>query len=111
MWKSLERRKTKDTETIFKPDHEIFDTLEFQANTLKERLRELAFLNRGVRIRFKDLRTVETETPAETETDAQDEKSEVVYHYEGGIASFVKYQNEKPRSSPYYPYLLRRAGR
>ncbi len=75
--------KDNGTVTTFMPDHEIFDTLEFQAETLKGRLRELAFLNRGVRIRFKDLRTGQPEDEAET-----------VYHYEGGIASFVIYQNE-----------------
>ncbi|MDE0086206.1 MAG: DNA topoisomerase (ATP-hydrolyzing) subunit B [Candidatus Poribacteria bacterium] len=82
--------KTKNggTETTFMPDHEIFDTLDFQAETLKERLRELAFLNRGVRIRFKDLRIVETETEVENN------QEETVYHYEGGIASFVQFQNE-----------------
>ena len=82
--------KTKNggTETTFMPDHEIFDTLDFHAETLKERLRELAFLNRGVRIRFKDLRKVETET------EVRDNQEETVYHYEGGIASFVQFQNE-----------------
>lgn len=81
-------RKTKNggTETTFMPDHEIFDTLEFQAETLKGRLRELAFLNRGIRIRFQDLRKVEIE--------AEDDQGETVYHYEGGIASFVQFQNE-----------------
>ena len=78
--------KKEGTETTFMPDHEIFDTLEFHAETLKVRLRELAFLNRGVRIRFKDLRKVETET--------EDNQAETVYHYEGGIASFVQFQNE-----------------
>ncbi len=82
--------KTKNggTETTFMPDHEIFDTLDFHAETLKERLRELAFLNRGVRIRFKNLRKVETETEVENN------QEETVYHYEGGIASFVQFQNE-----------------
>ncbi len=80
--------KKEGTETTFMPDHEIFDTLDFHAETLKERLRELAFLNRGVRIRFKDLRKVETET------EVADNQEETVYHYEGGIASFVQFQNE-----------------
>ena len=79
--------KKSGTETTFMPDHEIFDTLDFHAETLKGRLRELAYLNRGVRIRFKDLRTAKAE--GEQDTDA-----EVVYHYEGGIVSFVTYQNE-----------------
>ncbi|MYF99397.1 DNA topoisomerase (ATP-hydrolyzing) subunit B [Candidatus Poribacteria bacterium] len=82
----LGKTKNGGTETTFMPDHEIFDTLEFQAETLKGRLRELAFLNRGIRIRFQDLRRVETE--------AEDNQEETVYHYEGGIASFVQFQNE-----------------
>ena len=79
--------KKSGTETSFMPDHEIFDTLDFQAETLKGRLRELAFLNGGVRIRFKDLRVGNVEND-------QEAASEVVYHYEGGIVSFVIYQNE-----------------
>ena len=75
--------KNKGTETTFMPDHEIFDTLDFEGKSLKERLRELAFLNRGVRIKFRDLREGVPEEDVET-----------VYHYEGGIASFVIYQNE-----------------
>lgn len=75
--------KNKGTETTFMPDHEIFDTLDFEGKSLKERLRELAFLNRGVRIKFRDLREGIPEEDVET-----------VYHYEGGIASFVIYQNE-----------------
>ena len=80
------KAKSNGTETTFMPDHEIFDTLEFQAKTLKERLRELAFLNRGIRIRFNDLRAAEVE--------AEGGKEETVYHYEGGIVSFVQFQNE-----------------
>ncbi len=84
----LGKTKNGGTETTFMPDHEIFDTLEFQAETLKGRLRELAFLNRGIRIRFKDMRN------QEIEAEAEDNKEETVYHYEGGIASFVQFQNE-----------------
>ncbi|MCE2400364.1 DNA topoisomerase (ATP-hydrolyzing) subunit B [Candidatus Poribacteria bacterium] len=81
------KAKNGGTETTFMPDHEIFDTLDFHAETLKERLRELAFLNRGVRIRFRDLRAGKSENE-------QDVEAETVYHYEGGIASFVKFQNQ-----------------
>ena len=75
--------KNRGTETTFMPDHEIFDTLDFEGKSLKERLRELAFLNRGVCIKFRDLREGVPEDDVET-----------VYHYKGGIASFVTYQNE-----------------
>lgn len=72
--------KTKDTgsKTIFKPDYEIFEELEYDYDTLAHRLRELSFLNKGVKITLRDERN---------------DKEEVL-HYEGGIVSFVKYLNK-----------------
>jgi DNA gyrase subunit B len=68
----------------FKPDAEIFETLDFSWNTLEKRLRELAFLNRGLRITMRDERVA-------VEGDAPKEKT---YFYEGGIVSFVEWLNE-----------------
>jgi DNA gyrase subunit B len=68
----------------FKPDVEIFETLDFSWNTLEKRLRELAFLNRGLRITMRDERV-------EVEGDAPKEKT---YFYEGGIVAFVEWLNE-----------------
>src|ERR671939_152007 len=70
----------KDTGTTihFLPDAEIFDELELSADTLAQRLRETAFLTRGLRIRLEDER-------AEGKT--------VEFHYEGGIKDFVKHVN------------------
>ncbi len=65
------------TTISFKPDKEIFDTIEFDFETLEFRFREMAFLNRGVLIILQDKRI--------------DEKIE--FHYEGGIKSFVEYIN------------------
>lgn len=65
------------TKTYFKPDKEIFDELDFEYDTLAQRLRELAFLNKGIKITLIDERT--------------DKKEE--FHYEGGIKSFVSYLN------------------
>ncbi|MBV8203971.1 MAG: DNA gyrase subunit B, partial [Candidatus Eremiobacteraeota bacterium] len=62
----------------FKPDPEIFSTLEFSADILQQRLRELAFLNRGLHITLGDERT--------------DKKQ--VFAYEGGIKSFVEHLNK-----------------
>lgn len=81
---------TAGTKTTFKPDAKIFETLDFDYEILSNRLRELAFLNRGLTISLKDLRTPEGQ--AETFT------------YEGGIVEFVKYLNAKkqPLHDPIY---------
>lgn len=65
------------TKVRFKPDAEIFEETEYSFDILKHRLRELAFLNRGITI---------------TLTDERDGHKEV-YFYEGGIRSFVEYLN------------------
>jgi DNA gyrase subunit B len=72
---------TKDTGTTitFLPDAEIFETLDFDFATLEQRLRETAFLTRGLRISIEDERGEGT-------------RSE--FHYEGGIEDFVSYLNE-----------------
>ncbi len=72
---------TEDTGTTltFKPDPEIFDELEFDFQTLAERLRETAFLTRGLRIELVDERG---QTNSET------------FQYEGGIEDFVRHLNE-----------------
>ena len=71
-------RKT-GSKSYFWPDPEIFDEVEFDFGTLSSRLREMAFLNKGVKIILKDER--------------EGKKKEEEYHYEGGIREFVKYQN------------------
>ncbi len=70
------------TKIEFKPDPTIFDEVVYNFQTLQHRFRELAFLNKGVRIKLTDDRTDTTEE----------------YHYEGGIKYFVEYINEKKTS-------------
>ncbi|MDE0015634.1 MAG: DNA topoisomerase (ATP-hydrolyzing) subunit B [Candidatus Poribacteria bacterium] len=69
------------TRTTFMPDAEIFDTLDFSHDTLRDRLRELAFLNKGVRIQFHDGRDEDNSEP-------------ITFQYDGGIASFVTHYNQ-----------------
>jgi DNA gyrase subunit B len=67
------------TTTQFQPDPEMFETLDFNFETIAQRLRESAYLNKGVWIRFVD----ERETPAK-------ERS---FYFEGGLVSFVRHLN------------------
>jgi len=68
------------TKTVFYPDREIFEELDFKIKTLSQRLRELAYLNAGVTITITD----------EREEGSQTEK----YRYDGGIISFVRELNK-----------------
>lgn len=70
------------TTTTFLPDKTIFDEVEYDFEILSERLRELAFLNKGLRITLIDERDEEEGKPKEES-----------YFYEGGIKSFVEYLN------------------
>ena len=76
-------RKT-GSKTTFWPDPEIFDEVIFDYDTLQRRLREMAFLNKGVKITLKD------------ERDGQ--KKEEVFCYEGGIRNYVEYINRNKES-------------
>ncbi|MCY6485376.1 DNA topoisomerase (ATP-hydrolyzing) subunit B [Clostridium aestuarii] len=79
------------TKTVFEPDKEIFEETEFDYDTLAQRLRELAFLNKGTRIILKD------------EREGKEKKDD--FHYEGGIKSFVSYLNrnkQKLHPEPIY---------
>lgn len=78
------------TKVHFKPDGEIFETLVYDYNILLNRLREQAFLNRGIRITLTDNREEEP-------------KSESMM-YEGGICSFVEYKNR--RSNPLHEQVI-----
>ncbi|SCK04030.1 DNA gyrase subunit B [uncultured Clostridium sp.] len=66
------------TKVIFKPDREIFEETEYDFDILAHRLRELAFLNKGIAISLIDKR---------------ENGQEEFYHYEGGIKEFVSYLN------------------
>jgi DNA gyrase subunit B len=79
------------TEVTFYPDAQIFTQTVFDFDTLQHRIRELAFLNSGVRITLQDYRT-------EALDENSNPRSELFY-YEGGIKAFVQYldRNKKPQ--------------
>ncbi|MBE0523806.1 MAG: DNA topoisomerase (ATP-hydrolyzing) subunit B [Methanosarcinales archaeon] len=74
------------TQITFKADYEIFETLDISFETISKRLREMAYLNKGIKIFIKDERT-------------GDEK---LFHYEGGIVAFVEHlnKNKNPLHEP-----------
>ncbi|MGO5291560.1 DNA topoisomerase (ATP-hydrolyzing) subunit B [Porcincola sp. LCP21S3_C12] len=78
------------TKVTFLPDKEVFETTVFDFDTLKQRLREVAFLTKGLRITLTD----ERENPPK-------ERS---FHYEGGIREFVQYLNKG--KTPLYPDVI-----
>ena len=78
------------TEVTFEPDDTIFEEVVFDFDVLKTRLRETAFLTKGLKITLRDLRT--------------EEKKERVFHYEGGIKEFVQYLNKS--KTPLYDEIV-----
>src|SRR6186997_973152 len=76
--KSIAQTDKRGTRVNFKPDTRIFETIEFSFETLSQRLRELAFLNKGLLITIEDERTEKRHD----------------FHYTGGITSFVEHLNK-----------------
>ncbi len=74
------KTKKRGTKVVFKTDSQIFEAVEFSFDVLAQRLRELAFLNKGLAITLKDER--------------KDKEKEQVFCYVGGIVSFVEHLNE-----------------
>ncbi|WP_049924615.1 DNA topoisomerase (ATP-hydrolyzing) subunit B [Halopiger djelfimassiliensis] len=83
--REMEADEETGTEIRFWPDVDIFEASEFSFSTLSNRLRELAFLNSGVRITLRDERE---------EAGEEDGIVEETYEYDGGIREFVEYLNE-----------------
>jgi DNA gyrase subunit B len=77
--------KRKGTKVHFLPDKSIFTVTEFSYDTLAQRLRELAFLNKGLEIHLTDERTTDTKTG---------ESKHQEFKYAGGIAEFIKHINK-----------------
>lgn len=114
------KQKTKKHGTFvhFMPDEAVFSTTEFQLSTISSRLRELAFLNKGIVINFTDERI----TMNEFEGDGAERKQldllgatqpySVSYCFHGGISDFTEYLNEDKRTlyaKPLY-YLAEKDG-
>ena len=79
--KKIGKTKKKGTRINFLPSKDIFSSIKFSANILEKRIRELAFLNKGISIRLID--------------NTSKNKKEFVHKYDGGIVEFVKHINKK----------------
>ncbi len=79
--KKLGKTKKKGTRISFLPSKEIFSSIEFSSTTLEKRIRELAFLNKGVSITLKD--------------NSSKKNKEFAHKYDGGIVEFIKHINNK----------------
>jgi DNA gyrase subunit B len=85
---TIGKAKSTGTKITFKPDKTIFSTVDFSYDTLCQRLRELAFLNKGLRIKISDERS----------------EKEAVFEFAGGIVSFVEYLNHN--KNPFHPKII-----
>jgi len=79
--KKIGKTKKRGTKITFLPSKTIFSSITFSSNILQKRIRELAFLNKGISINLTD--------------DTGSKSKEFLHKYEGGIAEFVKYINNK----------------
>ncbi|MCM1497115.1 MAG: DNA topoisomerase (ATP-hydrolyzing) subunit B [Clostridium sp.] len=82
--------RKRGTKVTFMPDASIFETLEFDFDTLRNRLREMAFLTKGLKITLTDKR--------------EGKEKEREFHYEGGIKEFVEYINR--HKDPLYDRII-----
>jgi len=94
--KQTGKTRKRGTKITFKPDPQIFDVTEFSFDKLSERLREKAFLNKGIRITIKDERD-------------EGERSHEFY-YKGGIAEFVKHLNKNKTTLHDKPIYFEKEG-
>ncbi|MGX4691006.1 DNA topoisomerase (ATP-hydrolyzing) subunit B [Streptomyces sp. JNUCC 63] len=85
------------TSVTFWADPDIFETTDYSFETLSRRFQEMAFLNKGLRIRLTDERESAKATSGADEAgaDEKDEVKAVTYRYDGGIVDFVKYLNSR----------------
>ncbi len=90
------KTRRRGTKITFKPDAEIFEVSEFSFDKLSERLREKAFLNKGIRITIKDER--------------QEPERSHEFYYRGGIAEFVKHLNKNKSVLHDKPVYFEKAG-
>ena len=100
------------TTITFWPSTDIFDTVVFDFETLRARLQQMAFLNKGLSITLTDERPVETDEDPEAVAEAEDEAARaekdrsVTYRYADGILDYVKHINRSKRAEPIHEEVI-----
>jgi len=95
--KAIGKAEDTGTLTIFKADHTVFDTTDYEYETLAQRFREMCYLNKGLMINFKD------ERPGK--------EDQMTFYFEGGVMSFVRHLNKNRKVIHTNPiYIERKVG-
>ncbi|SDS08571.1 DNA gyrase subunit B [Agrococcus carbonis] len=99
--------ETDETGTIvtFWPSADIFETIEFDYETLAKRFQQMAFLNKGLRIAIEDLRPEALVQP-DGDDSAEPEQRSDEYRYEHGLKDYVAYLNESKKAEPVHPEII-----
>ena len=103
--KAIGKTDKQGTWVRFLPDPAMFKSVTFSNDIVAKRLKELAFLNKGVQINFIDERVEQTEDDAES-----NEIAKITYKFEGGLSDFVSYLNESKSAIYPTPFLCEGQG-
>ena len=93
------------TTITFWPDPEIFESVDFDYETLRTRFQQMAFLNKGLRITLRDERS-DRAVDAEEDGRPVTRQPEDEFHYERGLVDYVEYLNRLRRSDPVHPEII-----
>jgi DNA gyrase subunit B len=91
------------TTITFWPSREIFESVEFDYETLRTRFQQYAFLNKGLTIALTDQRETQ---PVEGEVDTEAENRTVVFRYERGLVDYVEYLNSAKKAEVVHPEVI-----
>lgn len=100
-----EEADTTGTIITFWPSTEIFETVEFDYETLAKRFQQMAFLNKGLRIALEDLRPEALIQPDGDDSAAAVQRSDE-FLYEQGLVDYVAYLNESKKAEPVHPEII-----
>jgi DNA gyrase subunit B len=104
--KQISNTRKRGTMVCFKPDGRIFETTDFSGEQVLRRLRELAYLNKGVTFTFADERVKAAAEPEENGDNGNGNGGRVSFCYEGGLKDYVKYLNAEKTALHDEPIFL-----